>query len=47
MQREPKPYWREVPQDVRDAIRALLGAPVRRAVRVFGGFGPSATSAYS
>lgn len=43
MNREPKPYWREVPQDVREAIAALLGSSVRRGVRVFGGYGPSAT----
>ncbi len=43
MQREPKPFWREVPEELKEEIASLLGAPVRRAVRVFGGFGPSAT----
>lgn len=40
---ERKPYWREVPQELKDQIASTLGAPVRRAVRVFGGYGPSAT----
>ncbi len=43
MLREPKPFWREVPDDVKEAIEEVLGAPVRRAIRVFGGYGPSAT----
>lgn len=40
---EPKPFWREVPPTVRASLAGLLGSPVRRAVRVFGGYGPSAT----
>jgi hypothetical protein len=43
VQREPKPFWREVPQELKEDIANVLGAPVRRAVRIFGGFGPSAT----
>lgn len=41
--REKKPYWRQVPQFLQDQVGALVGSPVKRAVRVFGGYGPSAT----
>ncbi|MBS4195163.1 phosphotransferase [Lederbergia citri] len=41
--REPKPYWREVPQELREQIVEIVGSPIRRATRVFGGYGPSAT----
>jgi hypothetical protein len=41
--REPKPYWRDVPQELRDQISMIVGSPIRRASRVFGGYGPSAT----
>jgi hypothetical protein len=40
---EPKPPWRAVPLEVRRQTEALLGAPVRRAMRIFGGYAPSAT----
>ena len=41
--REPKPYWRDVPEAVRLAIEAAMGSAIARAHRVFGGYGPSAT----
>ncbi len=41
--RERKPYWRDVPQDLRLAIEATMKSPVARGHRVFGGYGPSAT----
>lgn len=41
--REPKPYWKHVPQGLRDQIAEMVGSPIRRATRVFGGYGPSAT----
>lgn len=40
---EPKPPWSAVPQLVREAAAAALGAPVVRAARVYGGYAPSAT----
>src|SRR4051794_6569306 len=40
---EPKPPWRRVPPSVRQAVQASLGAEVRRAMRVWGGYGPSPT----
>lgn len=41
--REPKPFWRDVPPDLKEEIEELLGAGVVRGERAFGGFGPSAT----
>jgi hypothetical protein len=41
--REPKPSWRQVPEALRARTGELLGAPVARAVRVYGGYAPSAT----
>ncbi|MCL6443043.1 MAG: aminoglycoside phosphotransferase family protein [Alicyclobacillus sp.] len=41
--REPKPYWRDVPATLRKQIEDRMGARIRHAVRVFGGYGPSAT----
>ncbi|WP_044640477.1 phosphotransferase [Risungbinella massiliensis] len=41
--RESKPFWRDVPLEVRREIENYLGSPVIKAYRVFGGFGPSAT----
>jgi hypothetical protein len=40
---EAKPFWRDVPATVRQETARQLGAPVRRAERAFGGYGPSAT----
>lgn len=40
---EPKPEWRRVPAVVRQAVANALGAPVARAERVYGGYGPSPT----
>ena len=40
---EPKPRWAEVPRAVRDEAERVLGTPVRRAERVFGGVAASAT----
>lgn len=41
MCREPKPPWRSVPAGVRVRAEAMLGAEVRRAVRLWGGYAPS------
>jgi hypothetical protein len=41
--REPKPAWGSVPVALRRRTEALLGAPVARAVRVYGGYAPTAT----
>lgn len=40
---EEKPPWQQVPGSVRAAIEKLLGSPVARAARVWGGYGPTAT----
>jgi len=40
---EPKPPWQRVPGPVRDHVAERLGAPVRRALRVWGGYAPSPT----
>src|SRR5438874_3000855 len=40
---EQKPTWRRVPPGVRRAVATQLGAPVQRAMRVWGGYGPSPT----
>ncbi|MED1203577.1 phosphotransferase [Heyndrickxia acidicola] len=41
--REPKPYWRDVPLELRKQIEDKVGSSIRWATRVFGGYGPSAT----
>jgi hypothetical protein len=41
--REPKPYWRDVPPELRKQVAEKMASPIRRATRVFGGYGPSAT----
>ncbi len=40
---EPKPAWDAVPPAVRRAAEELLGAEVRRAMRVWGGYSPTPT----
>jgi hypothetical protein len=40
---EEKPRWRAVPLEVRLRVDEALGAPVVRASRVFGGYGPTPT----
>lgn len=40
---EAKPAWRAVPPAVRAEVERRLGAGVRRAVRTYGGYAPSAT----
>src|SRR5579875_130878 len=40
---EDKPPWKRVPKKVRQEIETALGAPVRRAARVWGGYGPTPT----
>jgi hypothetical protein len=40
---EAKPAWRAVPGDVRERVRDVLGAPVARGMRVWGGYGPTPT----
>ena len=42
-QREDKPTWSAVPVAVRAQAEHIVGAKVSRAVRAFGGYGPSAT----
>ncbi len=41
--REDKPAWAAVPRSVRAEAERLLGTTVLRAVRAYGGYGPSAT----
>ena len=41
--REDKPAWSAVPRTVREETQRILGAKVVRAVRAYGGYGPSAT----
>ena len=40
---EPKPPWSAVPREVKDEVARILGSPVVRAARVYGGYAPSAT----
>lgn len=40
---EDKPRWGDVPLAVRQALERLLGASVRRAIRAWGGYGPTPT----
>lgn len=40
---EAKPPWSAVPRAVKDEVATLLGSPVVRAARVYGGYAPSAT----
>lgn len=40
---EAKPRWREIPRAVRQATESALGSSVRRATRVWGGYGPTPT----
>ena len=40
---EPKPPWSAVPREVKDDVARILGSPVVRAGRVYGGYAPSAT----
>lgn len=41
--RETKPIWSAVPAAVRREVGQILGARVARAIRAYGGYGPSAT----
>ena len=40
---ESKPPWSAVPRAIKDEVARLLGSPVARAERVYGGYAPSAT----
>ena len=40
---ESKPPWSAVPRAIKDDVAKLLGSPVARAERVYGGYAPSAT----
>ncbi|MEX0761357.1 MAG: phosphotransferase [Dehalococcoidia bacterium] len=40
---EPKPPWSAVPRAVRESVEDALGAQVRRATRVWGGYAPTPT----
>ncbi|HEY8860638.1 MAG TPA: phosphotransferase [Candidatus Limnocylindria bacterium] len=40
---EAKPPWSAVPRAIKDDVATLLGSPVARAERVYGGYAPSAT----
>ena len=40
---ELKPPWSAVPREIKDKVGKLLGSPVARAERVYGGYAPSAT----
>lgn len=41
--REPKPYWRDVPIELRKQVEEKVECSIRTATRVFGGYGPTAT----
>jgi len=41
--REAKPPWSAVPPAIKDEVAKLLGSPVARAERAYGGYAPSAT----
>lgn len=41
--REDKPAWSTVPDSLKAAVSKVLGSPVARAVRTYGGYAPSAT----
>jgi hypothetical protein len=40
---EEKPAWEQVPTSVRGATARALGSPVARAMRIWGGYGPTPT----
>jgi hypothetical protein len=40
---EAKPPWSAVPTEIKERVAKVLGAPVVRAERVYGGYAPSAT----
>ncbi|RIK36118.1 MAG: hypothetical protein DCC55_28275 [Chloroflexi bacterium] len=40
---EDKPPWRRVPLAIRRQVESVIGAPVRRAARVWGGYAPTPT----
>jgi Ser/Thr protein kinase RdoA (MazF antagonist) len=40
---EAKPTWRMVPRSVRTGVEEVLGAPVARAMRIWGGYSPTPT----
>jgi len=40
---EEKPEWRTVPSEIRTRVGETLGSPVARAMRIWGGYGPSPT----
>ena len=40
---EAKPPWSAIPRPIRDEAARILGAPVVRAERIYGGYAPSAT----
>src|SRR5207237_1093058 len=40
---EPKPPWSAVPREIKEQVATVLGSPVARAERVYGGYAPSAT----
>ena len=40
---ETKPPWSAVPRAIKDEVAKLLGSPVARVERVYGGYAPSAT----
>src|SRR5438270_3352670 len=40
---EPKPAWQTVPEPVRRLAEEVLGAPVDRGARVWGGYTPTPT----
>jgi hypothetical protein len=42
-EREGKPAWTAAPQPIKLAVARVLGSPVVRAVRTYGGYAPSAT----
>jgi thiamine kinase-like enzyme len=43
LEREDKPAWSAVPRGLRAQVEGVLGSRVARAVRAYGGYGPSAT----
>ncbi|TVY06561.1 phosphotransferase [Paenibacillus cremeus] len=41
--REQKPLWRNVPIEIREKLAVMAGSPICRGLRIYGGYGPSAT----
>ncbi len=40
---EKKPPWRALPADLRRQVELTLDSPLKRAARIWGGYGPTPT----